>query len=152
MFRLCGKIFSRTAIAAAAVASIPVIHRPALAEASINRNHEKFEEIAIMPGSSGKVLAGQIASIIGCKNLDVKTRRFSDGETLVIINDTVRGRHVFIVQTCAAPMSDNIVELLQMVSAARGSGADRVTAIIPYFPYKFPRYASKSFNRNSRFL
>jgi len=117
----------------------------ALADTRERENDDKkklwrYEEMAIMPGSSGKVLAGEIASILGCKKLGVKTRRFTDGETLVIIDDTVRGRHVFVVQTCAAPMSDNIVELLQMVSAARGSGADRVTAVIPYFPYKFPRY------------
>ena len=66
--------------------------------------------------------------------------RFSDGETLVLLNDTVRGKHVFVIQTCAAPISDNIIELLQMISAARNSGADRVTAVIPYFGYKFHRY------------
>ena len=67
--------------------------------------------------------------------------RFSDGETLVIINETVRMKHIFVIQTCAAPTSDNIVELLQMVSCARSSGAARITAIIPYFGYKHHRYS-----------
>ena len=78
--------------------------------------------------------------------------RFSDGETLVLLNDTVRGKHVFVIQTCAAPISDNIVELLQMISAARNSGADRVTAVIPYFGYKFHRYVSCSQRNASSYV
>lgn len=62
----------------------------------------------------------------------------------MLINDSVRGKHVFVVQTCSSPTSDNIVELLQMVSAARNSGADRVTAVIPYFGYKFHKYVNSS--------
>jgi len=66
-------------------------------------------------------------------------RRFSDGETLIIINEVVRGKHMYIVQTCSVPTSDHIIELLQMVSTARGAGAARITAIIPYFGYKHHR-------------
>ena len=69
--------------------------------------------------------------------------RFADGETLVILKEPVRGKHVFVVQTCSTPesdISDNIVELLQLISTARNSGADRVTAVIPYFGYKFHKY------------
>lgn len=68
--------------------------------------------------------------------------RFTDGETIVSYDETVRGKHVFVVQSCAAPISDSIVELLQLISAARGSGAERVTAVVPYFAYRYHRYTA----------
>lgn len=105
-----------------------------------NNDNNKFNNIVLMPGSTCKKLTDEISTLLGCEQVSVKTRRFSDGETLVVLDSTVRGKHVYCVQTCAAPLSDNIVELLQMVSTARNSGADRVTAIIPYFGYKFPKY------------
>jgi ribose-phosphate pyrophosphokinase len=104
---------------------------------SDNKEEDKFPNFAMLTGCAGRKYATEIANVIGCPLANVSTKRFSDGETLVLLNDSVRGKHVYIVQTCAAPIGDNIIELLQIISTARNSGADRVTAVIPYFGYKF---------------
>ncbi|MDD7805356.1 MAG: ribose-phosphate pyrophosphokinase [Endozoicomonas sp. (ex Botrylloides leachii)] len=61
--------------------------------------------------------------------------RFSDGEVAVEIQENVRGRDVFIIQSTCAPTNDNLMELLVMADAVRRSSAVRVTAVLPYFGY-----------------
>lgn len=61
--------------------------------------------------------------------------RFSDGECAVEIQENVRGRDVFIIQSTCAPTNDNLMELLVMADAMRRSSAARVTAVLPYFGY-----------------
>nr|WP_153765023.1 ribose-phosphate pyrophosphokinase [Endozoicomonas sp. OPT23] len=61
--------------------------------------------------------------------------RFSDGEIAVEIQENVRGRDVFIIQSTCAPTNDNLMELLVMADAMRRSSAVRVTAVLPYFGY-----------------
>lgn len=79
--------------------------------------------------------------------------RFADGEVSIQVNTNMRGNDVFIVQSCAAPVNDSIMELLLTVSCARRSGAKRVIAVIPYFGYKHHRRGSAlSTKYQSRFL
>jgi ribose-phosphate pyrophosphokinase len=79
--------------------------------------------------------------------------RFSDGEVDCDIKDSVRGKHVFILQSCSAPVNDNIMEILLMISCAKRAGADRITAVIPYFGYKYhKRGHAISTKHSSRFL
>lgn len=61
--------------------------------------------------------------------------RFSDGEIAVEIQENVRGRDVFIIQSTCAPTNDNLMELLVMADAMRRSSAVRITAVLPYFGY-----------------
>ncbi len=61
--------------------------------------------------------------------------RFSDGECAVEIQENVRGRDVFIIQSTCAPTNDNLMELLVVADAMRRSSALRVTAVLPYFGY-----------------
>lgn len=61
--------------------------------------------------------------------------RFSDGEVAVEIQENVRGRDVFIIQSTCAPTNDNLMELLVMADAMRRSSAVRITAVLPYFGY-----------------
>ena len=61
--------------------------------------------------------------------------RFSDGETAVHIDETVRGRDLFIIQSTSAPVNDNLMELLILIDAARRASAGRITAVMPYFGY-----------------
>jgi ribose-phosphate pyrophosphokinase len=69
------------------------------------------------------------------------------------VDSEIRGKDVYFVQPCGTPVSDNIVEILLMVSAARRSGAKRVTAVIPYFPFKHRRKGTTSSAKyRSRFL
>lgn len=61
--------------------------------------------------------------------------RFSDGEILIEIEEHVRGREVFVVQSTCAPINDNLMELLIMIDALRRSSASVITAVIPYYGY-----------------
>lgn len=61
--------------------------------------------------------------------------RFSDGEVMVEIIDSVRGKDVFIVQPTCHPANDNLMELLIMIDAMRRASAARVTAVMPYYGY-----------------
>ena len=60
---------------------------------------------------------------------------FSDGEIAIEINDNVRGKDVFILQSTCAPTNDNLMELIVMADALRRASAGRITAVIPYFGY-----------------
>lgn len=75
-----------------------------------------------------------------CKHLAVppgacEVTRFSEGNLFVRVNDNVRGRHVYVVQSTAFPANDNFVELLFWIDALKRASAESVTAIIPYFSY-----------------
>jgi len=61
--------------------------------------------------------------------------RFSDGEISVEINENVRGKDVFILQSTCAPTNDNLMELIVMADALRRASAGRITAVVPYFGY-----------------
>jgi len=60
---------------------------------------------------------------------------FSDGETMVEIEENVRGRDVFIIQSTCAPANDNLMELILLADALRRASAAKVTAVVPYFGY-----------------
>lgn len=66
---------------------------------------------------------------------DVITGTFSDGEIRFELNDTVRGKDVYIVQSLCAPVNDHVMELLIAADAVRRAGADRITAVVPYMGY-----------------
>ncbi len=61
--------------------------------------------------------------------------RFSDGEVMVEINDSVRGKDVFIVQSTCTPVDQNLMELLIMIDAVKRASAGRITAVVPYYAY-----------------
>jgi ribose-phosphate pyrophosphokinase len=100
------------------------------------------ESMMLISGSVHKELNEAIAENVGIPLAKTSISRFADGEVSVQIDENVRGRHVFVVQSCAAPVNDNILELLLTVAAVRRSSASRVTAVIPYFGYKHHRYIS----------
>ncbi len=86
----------------------------------------------VFAGSKGEALAQRICDQLGCKLGDVHIDRFSDGEFAAYFNESVRGHSVYLVQsTC--PSSDNLMELLLMIDAAKRASAYKVIAVIPYF-------------------
>lgn len=92
-------------------------------------------EIMIFNGNASKELA---ESIVGHLNLPLGKAlvgRFSDGETMVEIQENVRGRDVFIIQSTSAPSNDTLMELIIMADALRRASAARITAVVPYFGY-----------------
>ncbi len=97
------------------------------------------DPMLLLSGTANPELAANIAAAMGDDRVDrricdVTQRQFTDGELFVRINENVRGRDVFIIQSTNSP-SDNIVQLLLLIDAAKRASAARVTAVIPYFGY-----------------
>ncbi|WP_446898064.1 ribose-phosphate pyrophosphokinase [Clostridium sp. LBM24168] len=93
------------------------------------------KSIKIFTGNSHPDLAKEIGDILGMKVGDSRVSTFSDGEISVDINETVRGRDVFIIQSTNNPVNDNLMELLIMIDAFKRASAGRITAVIPYYGY-----------------
>ncbi len=92
-------------------------------------------ELKIFSGTAHKVLAHRIAEQLGMPLGDATVDTFPDGETMVKINENIRGRDVFFIQPTCPPTNQNLMELLIMVDAARRASAARITAVIPFFGY-----------------
>ena len=88
----------------------------------------------IFSGSSNLVLAEKIAKKLKMQLGRIELKRFSDGEIWVKYGENIRGCEVFIIQSTNPP-SENLLELLIMVDAAKRASAKRITAVIPYFGY-----------------
>ncbi len=91
-------------------------------------------EIKIVAGRSNPEIAERIAAAMGRELAKVAIRNFSDGEIWVKYEENVRGVDLYIVQSTCSP-SDNILELLMLIDAAKRASARRITAVIPYFGY-----------------
>ncbi|MBU2488758.1 MAG: ribose-phosphate pyrophosphokinase [Proteobacteria bacterium] len=92
-------------------------------------------DLVIFTGKATPALAGKI-----CAHLDLPlgksmAKAFSDGETRVEIQENVRGKDVFVVQSTCPPVNHNLMELLVMLDALKRSSAKRITAVIPYYGY-----------------
>jgi ribose-phosphate pyrophosphokinase len=88
----------------------------------------------LMSGTANRPLAEEVAQHLGQPLCAVTIRRFADGEIFVKIDENVRGRDVYIVQSTNPP-AENMMELLLLMDAARRASAARITAVIPYFGY-----------------
>jgi len=91
-------------------------------------------QILLMSGSANRPLAEEVAQHLGQPLCAVTLRRFADGEIFVKIDENVRGRDVYIIQSTNPP-AENMMELLLLMDAARRASAARITAVIPYFGY-----------------
>jgi ribose-phosphate pyrophosphokinase len=91
--------------------------------------------IFIFAGNSNPDLADKICDYLDLPLGGATVSTFSDGEIQIEINENVRGRDVFVIQSTCAPVNDNLVELLLMVDALKRSSARRITAVLPYFGY-----------------
>ncbi len=91
--------------------------------------------IALISGSSHPRLGKQISEILGVPLTDTLLTRFSDGEIRVQINESVREKRVFIVQSLHNPANDHIMEMLLLADAAKRASAKEVNLVIPYYAY-----------------
>ncbi len=91
-------------------------------------------EFKVFAGNSNRPLAEKICKYLNIDLGECEIKRFSDSEIWVKYAENIRGDDVFIVQSTNTP-SDNILELLIMIDAARRSSAHKITAVIPYFGY-----------------
>jgi len=90
--------------------------------------------IKIFSGSQTRYLAEKISACSGQELGNVKLIRFSDGEFATAFEETVRGAHVFLIQSTFPP-SDNLFELLMMIDAAKRASAYKIVAVMPYFGF-----------------
>ena len=91
--------------------------------------------IAVFAGNSNPDLANKICDYLDLPLGGAKVSTFSDGEIQIEINENVRSKDVFVIQSTCAPVNDNLVELLLMIDAFKRSSARRITAVLPYFGY-----------------
>lgn len=89
----------------------------------------------LFTGNANRALAQEMASSLGVELGRASVGRFSDGEVTVEIQQNVRARDVFVVQSTCAPTNEHLMELLIMVDALKRASARRITAVIPYFGY-----------------
>ncbi|HEU0012193.1 MAG TPA: ribose-phosphate pyrophosphokinase [Longimicrobium sp.] len=88
----------------------------------------------LLAGTANPELNQEIAENLGLALGRVTVKRFEDGEIFVRMDENVRGRDVFVIQSTPAP-ADNLMELLLLIDAAQRASAARITAVIPYFGY-----------------
>ena len=89
----------------------------------------------IISGNSNPILAREISKELKIEIIDVSVTRFSDQEVFVEINENIRGKNIFVIQSTSMPANDNVMELLITIDALKRASANTVTAVIPYFGY-----------------
>ena len=90
---------------------------------------------AIFALTASQELGQKIATELGTELGKCKVSHFADGEILVEIGESVRGKHVYIVQSTSGPVNDNLMELLILTDALKRASAKEITAVIPYYGY-----------------
>ena len=110
-------------------------HRPE--EPLYTRSEEMplYEELKIFSGNSNPALASEVAAYLGLPLSELQAFKFSNDNTFVRINENVRQRDVFLVQSFSVPVNDHVMEMLIMIDAAKRASAGRITAVIPYYGY-----------------
>ena len=91
--------------------------------------------ICVFTGNSNKPLAESICGILGINIGTGEVKKFSDGETSVDVQQSIRGKDIFIVQSTCSPTNEHLMELLIMLDTMKRASAKRITAVIPYFGY-----------------
>ena len=94
-----------------------------------------MDNITVFALSSCQNLTKEIVDYLGIKQGEISVTHFADGEILVEPQESVRGKHVFIVQSTCNPVNNNLMELLIALDAVKRASCDEVTAVIPYFGY-----------------
>jgi ribose-phosphate pyrophosphokinase len=89
----------------------------------------------VFSGNANPELAQKVASRLYLSLGKADVGKFSDGEIAVELNENVRGKDVFVLQSTCAPTNDNLMELIVMIDALRRASASRITAVVPYFGY-----------------
>ena len=94
-----------------------------------------YNSLMVFTGNANPRLASDVAAQLNVDLGRAKVGRFSDGEVSVELQEHVRGRDIFVLQSTCAPCNDNLMELLVIVDTLKRASAGRITAAIPYFGY-----------------
>lgn len=93
------------------------------------------DNLKIFSGGSNPALASAVCKYLGIPLGGAKLDRFPDGEKVIRVEDDVRGRDCFVIQSTCRPVDEHLVELLIYLDCLRRASARRVTAVVPYFGY-----------------
>lgn len=91
--------------------------------------------LKIFSGNSNPNFAARVAKSAGLELGHCQINRFADGEIQVEIHESVRGAHVFLIQSTCPPVNESYMELFLMLDALKRASAHEITAVIPYFGY-----------------
>jgi len=94
-----------------------------------------MDDFIIFSGNSNPALSKKVCSYLNVALGGEKVKRFSDGEIQIEIDENVRSKDVFVIQSTCSPVNENLVELLLMLDALKRASAARITAVIPYYGY-----------------
>jgi len=95
----------------------------------------QYGPLKILTGSSNPEFAARLSASLGGGLGRRRLVRFADGECYAEIQDNIRGRDVFLIQSTCAPVNDHLMELLVLMDAVKRASADRVTVVLPYYGY-----------------
>ena len=94
-----------------------------------------YTNLKLFALSSNQELAAKVADKMGIELGKSSVSEFSDGEIQVNIEESIRGHHVFILQSTSSPVNDNLMEILIMVDALKRASAETVSVVMPYYGY-----------------
>ncbi len=94
-----------------------------------------MRDLVIFSGNSNLDLSGKICQYLDQPLGGAKVKTFSDGEIQIEIDENIRQKDVFIIQSTCSPVNHNLVELLLMIDACNRSSAKRITSVLPYYGY-----------------
>lgn len=93
------------------------------------------DNVCILTGNANPQLAKDIAERIGTPLCEAFVGHFNNGEIQVMIEESIRGKDIFIIQSTSYPVNDNLMELLILTDACKRASAHSITAVVPYYAY-----------------
>ena len=96
---------------------------------------EDGKKLKIFTGNANPALAKEICDYLGLPLGEAFVGRFNNGEVQIMIDESVRGKDVFIIQPTSYPVNDNLMELMVIADALRRASARHITAVVPYYGY-----------------
>ena len=96
---------------------------------------EDCKKLKIFTGNANPELAKEICDYLGLPLGEAFVGRFNNGEVQIMIDESVRGKDVFIIQPTSYPVNDNLMELMVMADALKRASARHITAVVPYYGY-----------------
>ena len=97
--------------------------------------HYKDPKLKIFSLSSNRPLAEKIAADVGVELGTLSSSQFSDGEIKINIDESIRGCHVYVIQSTSSPVNDHLMELLIMIDALKRASAKTINIVLPYYGY-----------------
>ncbi|AUI71935.1 ribose-phosphate pyrophosphokinase [Companilactobacillus alimentarius] len=98
-------------------------------------SNSTLDNVALLSLNGNRPLAKRISDYMGIPLLDASVSHFSDGEINIQMNESIRGKDVYIIHSVSDPVNDNFMELMIAVDALRRASAQNITCVLPYFAY-----------------